>query len=144
MRMRYPRRVARSLENFSRTVYFSKSYGNIRAMPTIFCAPKLKHKKTKILDFLKVDFLPPNLKAWLRACRRGWRNGHFYRYGTYTAEEPASLFWCDAVMSLQFTDVHSSQAHVAKLASALFYCSSLLRNNNMATNLQRFTSSSDS
>ena len=35
-------------------------------MPTIFCAPKLKHKKTKILDPLKVDFLPPNLKAWLR------------------------------------------------------------------------------
>jgi len=24
-----------------------------------------------------------------------------------TAQEPASLFWCDAVMSLQFTYVHS-------------------------------------
>jgi len=32
------------------------------------------------------------------------------------------------------------QGQVAKLASGLFYCWSLLRNNNMATNLQRFTS----
>jgi len=28
---------------------------------------------------------------------------------------------------------------VAKVASGLFYCWSLLRNNNMATNLQKFT-----
>jgi len=33
---------------------------------------------------------------------------HFiYRYGTHTAHEPASLFWCDAVMRLQFTHVHT-------------------------------------
>jgi len=32
------------------------------------------------------------------------------------------------------------QTHVAKLASALFYCCPLLRNNSMATNLQRLTS----
>jgi len=40
-------------------------------------------------------------------------------------------------MSLQFTHVRSS---VAKLSSRLFYCWSLLRSNNLATNLQRFTS----
>jgi len=33
---------------------------------------------------------------------------HFvYRHGTHTAQEPVSLFWCDAVMSLQFIHVHS-------------------------------------
>jgi len=34
------------------------------------------------------------------------------------------------------------QRQVVKLSSGLFYCRSLLRNNNMATSLQRFTSSS--
>jgi len=38
----------------------------------------------------------------------------------------------------------SADSNVTKLASALFYCCSLLRNNKMATNLQRFTSSYDS
>jgi len=32
---------------------------------------------------------------------------HFiYPYGTHTAQKPASLFLCDAAMSLQFTHVH--------------------------------------
>jgi len=35
----------------------------------------------------------------------------------------------------------SADSQVTKLASALLYCCSLLRNNNMATNLQRFISS---
>ena len=68
-----------------------------------------------------------------------------YRYGTHTAQQPASLFWCDAMKSFQFTCEHSFVCiHVAKLASALLCCCSLLRNNDMATNLQRFTSSCDS
>ena len=122
-------------------------------------------------------------------------------------QEPGSLFWCHAVLSLQFTHVgsfackhrrsqvghrghvnqecsehiiicalwggitkkivlfasnqtfcpppnfwHSKflgwlryclQGQVAKLASGLFYCWSLSYNNNMATNLQMFTSSYD-
>jgi len=54
----------------------------------------------------------------------------------------SSLFLCDAVMSLQFTHAcyFACRCMIAKLASGLFSCWSLLRNNNMATNLQKFTS----
>jgi len=48
---------------------------------------------------------------------------------------------CRAVMSLQFTHVLALPAEAGtKVANGLFYCWSLLRNDNMATNLQRFTS----
>jgi len=40
--------------------------------------------------------------------------------GTHTAQEPVSLFRCDAVMSLQFAP--SADSNVTKFASALFYC----------------------
>jgi len=131
---------------------------------------------------------------------------HFIcRYDTHKAQEPGSLFWCHAVLILQFTHVRSFacrhrrsqgglwamssqifrtyshlcferwyhkqtivihvksnifahtkflgppkflgwlryclQGQAAKLASGLFYCWSLSCNNNMATNLQMFTSS---
>jgi len=75
-------------------------------------------------------FSTPNLKAWLRACRRVWRNGHFYRYGTHSAEEPAcaeepaSLFWCDAMMSLQFTHGHSFVCRLT-LWNLLAHCSTV-------------------
>jgi len=52
---------------------------------------------------------------------------------THTTQDPGSLSWGHAVMSLQ--------RQVAKLASGFFYRWSFLRNNNMAANLQRFTSS---
>ena len=45
------------------------------------------------------------------------------QYGTHTAQESSSLFWCHDVISLQFTHVCS----FAKLASGLL-CWSLLRN----------------
>ena len=57
------------------------------------------------------------------------------------------LFWGDNHLSLPLATGLCPlrlQTHVAQLASALFYCCSLLRNNNMATNLQRLTSSHDS
>jgi len=38
----------------------------------------------------------------------------------------------------------SIDSNVTKLASALFYCCPLLRNNTMEMNFQRFTSSYDS
>jgi len=31
----------------------------------------------------------------------------YFQYGIHTAQKPASLFWCYAVMSLQFTHVYS-------------------------------------
>jgi len=43
-------------------------------------------------------------------------------------------------MNLQFNQSPPLLAEaVVKVASGLFYCWSLLRNNNMATNLQKFT-----
>jgi len=44
------------------------------------------------------------------------------------------------------SDVHSFVCRLKRyeLARALFFCCSLLRNNNMSTNLQRFTSSYNS
>jgi len=67
------------------------------------------------------------------------------RYKTHTALEPGSLFRCHCSGELA---VHSFpllclQRQFAKLAIRLFYCSSLLCNNNMATNLLMFTSSDD-
>jgi len=55
------------------------------------------------------------------------------------------FIWCGngvpgACSSLRSTP-SSADSNVTKLASALFYCCSLLGNNNMATNFQRFTSS---
>jgi len=64
------------------------------------------------------------------------------RYDTYRAQEPGSLSWGCAVMSLQFTHVRCYaclQKQVAKLACRLFYSWVLLRNNNMATNLHVLT-----
>jgi len=55
-------------------------------------------------------------------------NTFIYRYGTHTAKTPASLFWCDAEMSLRFTHVHSFVCRFtlrnlrSNNASALFYC----------------------
>jgi len=45
-------------------------------------------------------------------------------YDTHAAKELISLFWCPAVMSLQFTHVRSfaGRGHVAKLSRELFYC----------------------
>jgi len=68
-----------------------------------------------------------------------------FRYDTDTAQEPGSLFWCHAVTTHELA-FHSCpllclQRHVAKLASSLFYCWALLRNNTVATNLHVFTSS---
>jgi len=48
-----------------------------------------------------------------------------------------------ACSSLRSTQT-SANSNVTKLASTLFYCCSMLGNNNMATNLQRFTSRYDS
>jgi len=31
----------------------------------------------------------------------------YFPYDTHTAQQPSSLFWCHAVISLQFTRVHS-------------------------------------
>jgi len=50
----------------------------------------------------------------------------FWKYGTHTAQEPDSLLY------LQRQD--------SKLGSGFFYNWFLFRNNNLATNLQRFTS----
>jgi len=64
-----------------------------------------------------------------------------WRYDTHTAQEPGSLFWFHAVMSLQHScPLFFLLIHVVKLTSGLFYDWSLLRNNNMVTNLRRFTS----
>jgi len=43
------------------------------------------------------------------------------------------------VCSSFMTTPSSADSNITKLAIALFYCCSLLHNNNMATNLQRFT-----
>jgi len=55
----------------------------------------------------------------------------------------SSLFWCYAIMRLQFAHVRLLwlQRQVAKLSSGLFCCWSLLRNSTMAMNLQTITSS---
>ena len=62
----------------------------------------------------------------------------------HKVEEPGPLLWCHVMMSLQFIYVPllCLQRKVAKLASDLFYYLSLLCNNKIATNLQRFTASS--
>jgi len=60
-------------------------------------------------------------------------------------EQYSWLRYCCAVMSSQFTHVRCFaclQRQVARLACWLFYRWSLLRNNNVATNLYVFTSSS--
>jgi len=53
---------------------------------------------------------------------------------TLTAQQPGSLFWCHAVCS-SLCPLFCLQREVAKLASRLFCCCPLLRNNNMATTL---------
>jgi len=61
----------------------------------------------------------------------------------HTAQESGSQLQCHAVMSLQFTHVPGLslylQRRFAKVASGLFCCWSLLHNNTVATNPQRFT-----
>jgi len=62
-------------------------------------------------------------------------------YHINTAKEPGSLIWCYAVMSLQFTHI-SSFACRCRLRNLLADCSTVdLYSNNMAKNLQIFTSS---
>ena len=54
------------------------------------------------------------------------------------------LVWCSDELAVHSCPLLRLQTqNVTKLASALFCCCSLLLNNNMATNLQRFTSSYD-
>jgi len=65
----------------------------------------------------------------------------YFPYDTHTAEEPSSLFWCHAVVSLQLTRVHSFAW--PDLGANFFWCWCLLRNNITEANLQRFTSSYD-
>jgi len=67
---------------------------------------------------------------------------YIFRYDTHTTQEPGSLFWHHSVMSFHLCPLTCLQRQFAKLGSRFFYHrSSLLRNKNMATNLQRFTSS---
>ena len=69
----------------------------------------------------------------------------FCRYDINTAQEPGSLFSCQAMVTLQFAHVRfyacGVQKQVEKLANGFFYCWSLWRNNNTAINPQKFTSS---
>ena len=51
------------------------------------------------------------------------------------------LVSCSDELAVHSCSLFFLQRQVAKLASGLFYCWSLLRNYNMATDLQRFTSS---
>jgi len=51
------------------------------------------------------------------------------------------LVFCSDELSIHSGPLFFLLKQVAKLANGLFYCWSVLRNNNMATNLQRFTSS---
>ena len=53
------------------------------------------------------------------------------------------LVSCSAELAVYSCPLLCPQRQVAKLASGLFYCWSLLCNNNMATNLPMFTSSYD-
>jgi len=64
-----------------------------------------------------------------------------FRYDTDIAQQPSSLFWCHAVVSLQFTRVHSFAW--PNLGANSFCCWCLLRNNITAANFQRFASSYD-
>jgi len=49
-----------------------------------------------------------------------------YRCDTRTAQEPASLFWCDAVMSLKFTHVRSFACRLT-LRNLRAFCSTISR-----------------
>jgi len=69
------------------------------------------------------------------------------RCDTHTAQESGSLVPCSdelAVQSRPLLCLLCLLWQVAKLASGLFYCCSLLCHNNTPANLQRFTSSYDS
>jgi len=70
---------------------------------------------------------------WLYSCSE-----FICRDDTQTVQAPGSLFWCHAVMSLQFTHVRSFAY------SLLFYCWSLLFGDDMSTKLLMFISSYDS
>jgi len=141
--------------------------------------------------------LPPNLKACLRACRRGAKRAFvpaleivmfgnckikilqmnvkigtknqkcfenlksapwfrlidfilaitlylFIWHSHCTRASFTVLVWCSDELAVHSCPLVRLRTHVGKLASAWFYCCSLLCNNNMATNLQRFTSRYDS
>jgi len=93
-------------------------------------------KKQKFVENLVSSLIPiDSLNSWK------WRI--ICQYDTRSALEPGSLFWCHAVMSLQFTHVHffACRGRLPKLAIGLFCCWVLLRNNHMAANLQTFNSS---
>jgi len=66
------------------------------------------------------------------------------RCDTHTAQESGSLVPCSDELAVQSRPLLCLLWQVAKLASGLFYCCSLLCHNNMATNLLRFTSCYDS
>ena len=66
-------------------------------------------------------------------------------YGTRNVQVPVSQFGCHAVMSLQFTHVHifACRGRLRRLRVDCYEacnCWSLLRNNNIAPNLNRFAS----
>jgi len=55
----------------------------------------------------------------------------------------AVLVWCSNALAVHSGPLLRLQTHVAQLASALVSCCPLLRNNNMATNIQGFNWSYD-
>jgi len=72
--------------------------------------------------------------------------GDFLKKLTAKAKLPSFtvLVWCSDELAIHsYPLLRLLTQNVTKLGSALFCCCSLLRNNNMATNLQRFTSSYD-
>jgi len=106
---------------------------------------------------------PPNIETWLQACCCGhycwmisqarivakrWKQfqADFLKNLAAKPELPSFtvLVWCSDDIALHSCPLLRLQTqNVTKLASALFCCCSLLRNNKMAMNLQRFTSSYD-
>jgi len=93
---------------------------------------------------LRIKYFWKNLKLaskipinWFDSCN----DSFFCQYKTHTSQESGSQLQCHcsdelAVHSYPLLCLHR---RVVKVASGLFYCWSLLRNNFIATNLQRFT-----
>jgi len=82
-------------------------------------------------------------KTWSQQLKSDWFNScndSLFAGMTHTAQEPGSLFWCHAVINLQFTHVRSF-ADRCKTFYRIVLLLIFMRNETMATNLQRFTSS---
>jgi len=70
-----------------------------------------------------------------------YNDSFFCRYETHcTRARFTFTVSCSDELAVHSCPFFCLQRRVAKVARGLFYCWSLLRNNNMATNLQRFTS----